>query len=108
MSAKINGKLAENNAERAVSFLRRLYPTKTAQHVEADTGINADTVRNWFDGSSPSFAHFGRLICAYGPDFLAAVLPERLGWLDAAARAQAQADLDARIAALQAERERLR
>lgn len=82
--------------ERAVAFVRRLYPVKTADCVSADTGVPAQTVRRWLEGvSKPSWVAFSRLIFAYGPSFLAAVYPKAPQWLDEAHRREMQATLRA-------------
>ncbi|MGO4738616.1 hypothetical protein AB4099_18860 [Bosea sp. 2KB_26] len=73
--------------ERALDFLRGLYPAKTADNVSYDTGIPADTVRKWLEGvAKPSWAGLSRLIFAYGPAFLVAVYPQAPAWLDEAHR----------------------
>lgn len=73
--------------ERAVAFVRRLYPSKTADCVAADTGVPSQTVRRWLEGvSKPSWVAFSRLIFAYGPAFLVAVYPKAPKWLDEAHR----------------------
>lgn len=89
-------------AERVGAYLRRIHPTKTAENVSADTGLNAETIQKWLDRCSmPSGAGMLWLVIAYGPDFLAACLGERTpAWLTAAGQ-------DAEIARLQAQREAL-
>jgi hypothetical protein len=83
-------------AERVAAFLRQRHPTKTAEAVEAYTGIASATVRKLLErASAPSFPTFVRLVLAYGPAFLCAVLDEPPGWLDAAARAEEMAALEA-------------
>ena len=87
--------------DRAVAFVRRLYPTKTADCVAADTGLSAQTVRRWLEGvAKPSWAGFSRLILAYGPAFLVAVYPNAPKWLDEAHRRE-------RLDALKAEQIRI-
>ena len=82
--------------ERAVAFIRRMYPTKTAESVSADTGIGSETVKKWLDGSSrPAWDSTFALIFAYGPAFLAAVYPKAPKWLDEAHRREMQATLRA-------------
>jgi len=82
--------------ERAVAFVRRLYPVKTADCVAADTGVPAQTVRRWLEGvAKPSWTAFSRLIFAYGPAFLVAVYPNAPRWLDEAHRREQQAALRA-------------
>ncbi len=82
--------------DRAVAFVRRLYPTKTADCVAADTGLPVQTVRRWLEGvAKPSWIGFSRLIFAYGPAFLAAVYPRAPAWLDDARRRELQAELRA-------------
>lgn len=86
------------------SFLRSAHPIKTAAHVAARTGISEGTVANWLhDKSTPTLRHTVPLIDAYGPDVLAAAVPS-CGWLDRAVQERRAADLDARIAALETER----
>lgn len=89
--------------ERAVAFVKQLYPSKTADHVAADTGVPSQTVRRWLEGvSKPSWVAFSRLIFAYGPAFLIAVYPKAPKWLDEAHRRERQEALKAeqrRIAA---------
>lgn len=53
--------------------------------------------------SLPNVLHFWRMAGAYGPEFMAEVMPERFGWLDEAARQERQRQLEAQIAALKAE-----
>lgn len=100
MTAAISGRNARNGwkacPEKAVAFIRRRYPMKTAESVAADTGIGAETVKKWLDGSArPSWDGVFALICAYGPAFLAAVLPNAPQWLDEAHRREMQASLRA-------------
>lgn len=87
--------------------LRRMRPRKTADHVADDLRLPARTVQNWLDGrASPNASAFARMVLAYGPDFLAAVLPKCPGWLDRAARAEKRAALAGEIARLEAELDR--
>jgi hypothetical protein len=89
-------------ADRIVGFLRREYPFATAENVSADTGVAIATVQKWIErDSAPSCSSFLRLVSVYGPEFLAAVCPDRLGWLDAAARAEHDRKVRAEIAALE-------
>lgn len=84
--------------------LRRRRPGKTADLVAADIGLPARTIQNWLDGrASPNASGFTRMVLAYGPDFLAAVLPECPSWLDSAARIEKRAALAGEIARLEAE-----
>jgi ubiquinone biosynthesis protein UbiJ len=86
-----------------IAFLRQRYPSKTPDHVAADTGVPAGTVQKWLDrGSAPSVAHYTRLWLAYGPEFLAATIERAPAWLDAAHRAEEAARLKAEIAAREA------
>lgn len=94
--------------ERALDFLRILYPQKTADHVSYDTGIPADTIRKWFEGvAKPSWAAFSRLIFTYGPSFLIAVYPEAPAWLDEAHRRERQEALRAEQRRIQEQLEAL-
>lgn len=93
-------------AERILDFLTKIYPTKTAECVAADTGIPSVTIAKWLERTSaPKTASFVKLFCAYGPGFLACVPKTPPAWLDAAARAHEQAALRAQIADLQAQLE---
>jgi predicted transcriptional regulator len=100
MNSTENGRAGVNVSqacpERAVAFIRAMYPSKTADHVAYDTGIAADTVRKWIEGAAkPSWVGLSRLIFAYGPAFLAAVYPSAPKWLDEAHRREMQASLRA-------------
>lgn len=94
----------EHSAQRTAKFLRRLYPTKTADRVAADTGIPATAVAKWLTGNSaPSMGAVIALVDAYGTDFLAAVMPVAPSWLVKANREARQADLQAQQARIAAE-----
>lgn len=91
------------------ALFRALHPVKTAEAVAADIGAPVRSVENWMAGAAaPSLRWFVALVSAYGPEVLAHVFPERLGWLQAARRADRQAALAADLAALQVEIDRLR
>jgi DNA-binding phage protein len=102
--------LCKADPERVTSFLRARYPTKTAEIVAADTGLQATTIRQWLDrGSAPSFRATLALIAAYGPALLAIAMgDEPPEWLSRAARAERQAELEARLADTAAELEQMR
>lgn len=86
-------------------FLRERHPDKTAQHVQARTGVPADTVRKWLLGVAvPSLKTALQLLCAYGPEVLVAMFREPPDWLDAEAREAEQARMEAEVAALWAKR----
>ena len=90
--------------DRAVEFIRKLYPNKTADCVSADTGVPSQTVRRWLEGvAKPSWTAFSRLIFAYGPAFLIAVYPKAPKWLDDAHLRERLAALEAAQARIQAE-----
>ena len=97
--------------ERVCAFLRRLYPTRTIDNVAADVEgwhVSRFTVAKMFERqTAPGAILWCALIDAYGPNFLAAALPKQMGWIDDAARAQRKAELEARMAALRNELERL-
>ena len=100
MSGQPVGKFSEARWDRAVDFLRRLHPIKTADSVAADTGIKSDTVRKLLAGAcEPTFRHYTRLLFAYGPEFAACVYPSAPDWLRADVRAERRARLEAEIAA---------
>ncbi|GBD48144.1 hypothetical protein [Methylopila sp. Yamaguchi] len=96
------------DGERVCAFLRAIYPEKTAANVAADTGVPARTVEKWLERlSSPSWPHGLRLVAAYGPEFLCAVMDTPPAWLTEAGRAAARAQLEAQIAEIEALREEL-
>lgn len=64
------------------AHLRRLHPSKTAECVAADIGVPAETVRQWLRGAaSPSGPAMLALVGVYGPELLAAALPDAPAWL---------------------------
>lgn len=100
--------MSDARADRVVAFLvAEEGPQKTAEAVEARTGIKAATVRQWIArDSAPSFTALFRLMVAYGPEVLSAALEKPPKWLDQAARAERQRKLKAQIEALQDQLER--
>lgn len=85
--------------ERISAFLKGLHARKTADQVSAETGISAKTISTWLDGTScPGGVAFARLVLAYGPDFLGAVLADPPAWLDKAVRDERTAKLEREIA----------
>lgn len=95
-SFKIGSKNFEACPDRAVAFVRQMYPIKTADCVAADTGLPVQTVRRWLEGAAkPSWVGFSRLILAYGPGFLAAVFPRQPAWLADAYQRERLAELEA-------------
>ena len=88
--------------DRAVAFIRTLYPAKTAECVAADIGLPVPTVKRWIEGAAkPSWSGFSRMILAYGPAFLVAVFPSRPRWLDDAYQREQLAELEAEQARIQ-------
>lgn len=86
-------------AEHVCTFLREQHPVKTAQCVEAETGISAHTVRKWLDqGNAPSGPAYDALVRRYGASFLCSVHPEtRDAWFAHVARMQEQERLEAHV-----------
>ncbi|SEE60203.1 hypothetical protein SAMN05519104_6691 [Rhizobiales bacterium GAS188] len=81
--------------------LRGLEPIKTAHAIAAATGCDAKRVEKWLSGHSfPDGRALLALICAYGPLVLAALMPLRPPWLDAAAREAERAKLADEMAEL--------
>lgn len=107
---KVHAKRGEDTGHRVSSFLRRLYPRKTAETVAADTGISQSTVATWVDRcASPNSAGFVALTLAYGPEFLAAITGARVpAWLDRAVRAERLARLEAQQGEIERELTELR
>lgn len=85
--------------ERVVAYLRTRHPAKTVEHVAAETGVPANTIKTWLDrGTAPRADHYCRLWLAYGPSFLAATAGCAPAWLDQANRDEAATRLKAEIA----------
>lgn len=97
--------------EQTCTFLRRLYPRATAENVAADLKtwrVKSATIAKMLErGSTPSTHLWIALSSVYGPEFLCAVLPSPPRWLSAAYRAEKQARIEAQVAALKTELERL-
>ena len=75
-------KLVTSHQNAVASHLRRIHPTKTAEHVAADIGVPTETVRQWLRGASrPNGGAMLALVGVYGPELLAAALPDAPGWL---------------------------
>lgn len=95
---------AQIDGDGLARFLQAAHPAKTAIHVAARTRLPSDTVKKWLLGAAlPNSRAVLVLACCYGPELLCAMLRDPPGWLDAAARGAAQARIEARIAALQAQ-----
>lgn len=96
--------------DRTCAYLRELYPHDTAKQVAADTGgmVGFETIRKWLAGkATPSGAAVVVLSAVYGPAFLLAVMDGPTDWMTEAGRAQARAQLDEGIAALEALRKEI-
>lgn len=94
---------------RVQEFLRARHPVKTATNVAAETGCGVHQVKRWLEGAAtPNGEAWVALIAAYGPDFIAAVMPERMGWLDAALQAREAAKIAEDFDALQRRLDQLR
>lgn len=90
-------------AERVVAFIKRKHPRKTAQCVAIDTKCSVDQVEKWIERASvPNGVAMLRLTAAYGPQFLAEVVPG-FAWLDEAALNERQRELELEIEARRAE-----
>jgi DNA-binding transcriptional regulator YiaG len=87
---------------RVQKFLRDRHPVKTAANAAAATGLSEHRVSKWLEQSSaPSGAAIVALTAAYGPEFLAAVMPESCAWLDESVRAARLARVESELDALQ-------
>ncbi|MGY2051709.1 hypothetical protein [Methylobacterium sp. JK268] len=86
-------------------FLRERHPSKTAIHVAALSGVPVDTVAKLLAREAlPSGRTLLALICVYGPELLAAVLPgANPRWLEGARILADQARLEAELARTRAE-----
>lgn len=95
--------------QRTVRFLKGARPRDTAKLVSRDTGIGISTLEKMIERqSAPSAGTFVAMTLAYGPAFLAAVMPEGPAWLDRAVRAERQAHLEAEQARITRELEGMR
>lgn len=97
--------------EQTCTFLRQMHPRATAENVAADLKafrVKSATIAKMLERkSTPSTPLMLALACFYGPEFLCAVLPSPPRWLSAAYRAEKQVELEAKMAALKTELERL-
>ena len=91
--------------ERVEKFLRTRHPVKTADHVASLAGCSRAQVSKWLEGTSaPGGLALVRLIAAYGPQFILAVMGEHAPrWLDDAHRAQKIQELEAGQARIEEE-----
>jgi hypothetical protein len=95
-------------AERIIAFLRDKHPSKTAENVSAETGLGVETVQTWLDrGSAPGIVGAWALVSAYGPEFLCAAMERPPTWCSDVARELRLQQINAGIAALEAERAEL-
>ena len=70
-------------------FLRKEHPTKTAEFVNARTGIPVKTVRKWLDHeNAPNGPAILTLALYYGPQVLAACFVGAPAWIDQASRVE--------------------
>jgi hypothetical protein len=84
-------------------FFRARHPLKTAHHIAARINVPERTVEKWLDGTNtPNLQAFGRLVHAYGPEFLAICLPG-CEWLGEASRAARRENLSAELARIERE-----
>jgi hypothetical protein len=88
--------------DRVVAFLRKIYANKPADNAAADIGLPPDTVKKWFaQQNSPNGLAVIRLVGAYGPELLCAIMKDPPDWLDETKRDRERAALreqQARIA----------
>lgn len=84
------------------AFLRRAHPTKTAECVAEAIDVPVETVRQWLRGvARPNGLATAALICAYGPEFLAALTPRLFPWLKRALLAERRLAASAEICRLE-------
>lgn len=106
--AKLSSGETKALGERIVAFLRKRHPSKTAANVSAEAGLPTSTVAKWLEGAATPGLYAGlRLFDVYGPDLVAAAWPRQAGFLSTAARDAQREQIDAEIAALQAQRAKL-
>ena len=95
--------------DRIITHLREVHPRKPADFVAAEIGISVNTVRKWFSGeSTPSAPAVFALINAYGPEFIAAAVPDAPSWLRSAVRTEQLEALKAQADAIKRRMEQLR
>lgn len=91
--------------ERVANFLRARHPSKTAANVAAETPFSEHRVKAWLEHrAAPDGLAIVVMTAAYGPEFLAAVMPQKFEWIDESARRARGERIDAEIAALKRER----
>jgi len=96
------------NPEAVADFLLARHPAKTAEAVAAETGMSLAAARKLLERRAGcSFVNFVRLVGAYGPAFLVAVMPAVPDWLDEAARAEERRALQHEIESLKRRLERV-
>lgn len=94
--------------ERVANFLRARHPSKTAANVAAETPFTEHRVKAWLEmRAAPDGIAIVIMTGVYGPEFLAAVMPQKFAWIDESARKARGERIDAEIAALMREREQL-
>ena len=85
-------------------FLRRLYPSKTAARVAADTGLPADSIKKWLSLEvQPNGRAMLVLVCVYGADLILASVKDAPDWCNRDARRARRAKLLAEIAEIESE-----
>ena len=89
---------------RICDYLRKRYPSRTAEHVAADVrcGVKDTTIRKMLDRrSAPRADLFVLLMNAYGLEFLVEVMTNPPAWMVEAHRAEEQAELRRQLAAIE-------
>ncbi|MFK8250206.1 hypothetical protein [Ancylobacter terrae] len=90
------------------AFLRRRHPSDTAKQVATETGVPSRTVQKWLiEGAAPTFAHAMRLVAAYGPALIVACVSPCPGWAAAAARDERRRAIEAEMARLAGELDKI-
>lgn len=88
-----------------VGWLKCRFPSSTGYHVEAATGISAQSVQNWLERRSrPSAEHFSILMCVFGPSLVKAAVRLPADWIERACEAERLVEIEAELHRLHVER----
>lgn len=81
MSCETDRKELRLDMEGFCRFARRAFPTSTPAHLASIVGATASTAEKWLSGQTrPSGEHLAAMITAFGPAFLAEVIPNTRQW----------------------------
>lgn len=82
-------------------FARSAFPNSTAAHLASVVGATVSTTEKWLSGQTrPSGEHLAAMIAAFGPAFLAAVIPATGQWAAKSVRAEQLSRISQELAEL--------